>query len=149
MPKKRQEFVPITPFQKWLHPALERRGIDIADLARLTNADYTHLWKIAAGDPKIYKTSTRPGYALTKEIGKVLGDERGALVAAGHEEEDNTEIAGVMGNTAIEYVPDPDEEIIISSYRGASPPNKHLLKRIAEEIRQLERDHTIGGNRAE
>lgn len=75
---------PPSEFQKWLSESLTRTEMDLAELARRVGSDYSHLWKIARGDPSKYPTSRRPGYELTERIGVVLGDKPGALVAAGY-----------------------------------------------------------------
>ena len=75
-------FVARTKYQGWLHGALERRGVDVAELARMTNADYSHVWRIARGDPDKYPNSRRPGYDLALAIGEALKDVPGSLAAA-------------------------------------------------------------------
>lgn len=75
---------PWTPFQAWLDAALERRGGSLKDMAKATGADYTHVWKLARGNPARYPRHQRPGYEVTVAIGEYVGDVEGAVKAAGY-----------------------------------------------------------------
>jgi hypothetical protein len=67
---------------------MERRGLELADVARAAEIDYNLLYKAANYDPVKYKGSRRLGYENTRAVGKVLGDERGALIASEYDDSD-------------------------------------------------------------
>ena len=49
--------------------------------------------------------------------------------------------------TPLRYVSDPDALAIVEAYEGASLPNRQLLRRLADEIRRIEEDHSIGNRK--
>lgn len=77
-----EEFVPRTPYQEWVNPAMKRAGIGISELAAAVEVDRTYLWRIARGNPEVYPKQRRPGYELAFAIGERLGDVIGSLKAA-------------------------------------------------------------------
>lgn len=65
-----------TRYSKWLRSALNKRGIDLAELGRVVNSDYNYMWRLSAGVRK------RPGYEIALAIGEALKDVEGSLQAA-------------------------------------------------------------------
>jgi repressor LexA len=87
---RRRDYVPRTSFQRWLKPLLEARDWTYADLYRqlvaLTGTEVTenYLYRIVRGDPAQFPNARRPGYELAFAIGRVFGDVRSAVSAAGY-----------------------------------------------------------------
>ena len=140
---------PRTEFQKWLNDALVRCEMDLAELARRTESDYTHLWKIARGDPAKYPTSRRPGYELTESIGIVLGDKQGALVAAGYWQESDDAVkppatSGTSSVGRIRVINEQGKEIPLSEAMrtliemAIAAPSNHPGHRDAVEVAEVE-----------
>jgi len=148
MARPAKHIQPETPFQVWLAVAMERRGLELADLARAAGADYAHLWKIARGSPARYPTSRRPGYELTKSIGLVLRDVKGALVAAGYEHEE-ADAPHAVRERPLHYVTDPDTARLVELYEGTPPAGKQMILSAAELAEQMSREGAIGGKRAD
>ena len=130
-------FAPRTKYQEWLDGALERRGVDVAELARMTNADYSHVWRIARGDPDKYPNSRRPGYDLALAIGEALKDVPGSLAAAEWE------------TPSLRYVTDPDTARLVELYEGTPPAGKQMILSAAQLANDLSREGAIGGRRAD
>jgi hypothetical protein len=129
------------PFQEWLEQALDRRGITLAELSRMVDADYSHLWKILRGSPAKYPTSARPGFDLALSIGRELGDVDGALKAAGYD---------LPEDPAVEMTREADDldQLIIRNVGGMDVQDKRFILEMTERIRRAGRDRSIGGKSA-
>jgi transcriptional regulator with XRE-family HTH domain len=88
-----------TKYQKWVNPALKRKGIALKELAIQAGMDYSALWKIARGNPETYPGSSRPEYENALKIGEVLGDVEGSLTAADYPPP-NPELEAMAGKLA-------------------------------------------------
>jgi hypothetical protein len=121
------------PFQEWLEKALDRRGVTLAELSRMVDADYSHLWKILRGAPAKYPTSARPGFDLAMAIGRELGDVEGALKAAGYDlpEEPAEEV---------ERIRDDQREVVMHRYDGLPPAAQKVVRELLDQLYDANRD---------
>lgn len=137
---------PPSEFQKWLADALARNEIDLAELARRVGSDYSHLWKIARGDPSKYPTSRRPGYALTESIGVVLGDKNGALVAAGYWQTEGQEESADDSNTGQTVVLRPGVVAHLYSPSGETIEMTPRLLKILTAYAEPDTEELVGAS---
>lgn len=143
-----------TEYQAWFNKALERKGITLKLLSVKIGADYSHLWRIARGDPSKYPNSTRPGYEMNELIGRELDDLENAMVAARYWKRnpdgsavpivDDAEVLPMdsSGNglskipkDILTYVADPDVRELIRFYGGLPPESRTLIKSAAERMK--------------
>jgi hypothetical protein len=141
-----------TKYAQWLRDAVERRGIDLADLGRRVNSDYNYMWRLSSGQRK------RPGYELAVAIGKELGDLTGSLVAAEYpliqplSHQAGQPPVAPPSDDAPELirVRDEEEAQVIHSYRGIqSPDDKAFVRQMLEKMRKMDRESSIGGQSAD
>lgn len=112
-----------TPFQEWIHTAIDRLSaesgekVDLKWVCEQAGLNYENIWKHASGNPAKYQGRKGLGFETVRAIGKVLGDIEGAIAAAFPLGDDEN----VM---LTEIVREQDEEYLlekIATYNGSNP----------------------------
>lgn len=127
----------MTSFARWFSSAIDHKGTNLKRVAEAINTDYTYLWKVMNAHKPLYKQYRRPGYEITRELGKHLGDVDGALKAADFYEEHENRAGMTTERPDIEYAPDPDLQIVIEAFEGADAEGRLTLKQIALQQHRL------------
>lgn len=130
-------------FAAWLTEARRRKGWNKKELHEASGVSNTYIGVLENdGINNTTGSYQRPSEAIIEKLATALGaDISSGLIAAGYTPKKHWR--------KIEYTLDPDVDVIVEAYSGASPQNKRLLRRIAEEMRQMEKEHSIGGRRAD
>lgn len=118
-------------FGKWLEAQRERRGLSQRQLAIKAGTAAATVSKIEDGRVGVSREMVRR-LAIALEV-PVTDAVRAWL-------EDDEQEGG-----AIRYVTDPETQIVVEAYEGASPMNREIIRSLAEQIRRLERQNSIGG----
>lgn len=87
MPRRTNKIF-YTPFQEWIHTAIDRLGnetgekVDLKWVCEQAGLNYENIWKHASGNPAKYQGRKGLGFETVRSIGRVLGDVDGAIAAA-------------------------------------------------------------------
>ncbi len=129
-------------FAQWLRLQREARGLSMNALAQKAGIkSHVHISMLEAGKANPSRPMVRR-LARALELNEIATGE--GLVAAGFVPGDDSQPP-----SAIRYVTDPDALAIVEAYEGASPTNRQLLRSLADEIRRIEEDHSIGKRKNE
>jgi transcriptional regulator with XRE-family HTH domain len=120
-------------FGQWLSETRAGLKVTQKDLADAVDVSNTHISNIENDKAGV----SRP---LVKKIAAYLGVPEPEAVRAWLEDE--TQEGG-----AIEYVRDEDTAYVIEGYEGLSDVNRHLARRMIDEMREAEKEYSIGGGK--
>lgn len=120
------------PFGEWLREQRESRGLSVRGLA--AKAGITH-----SMISQIENAKTGATRDMVRQLADGLEVDRSDAVRAWLEDE------GQEGG-AIVYVTEPDEVRVVESYSGIkNPRNRRLAESLLDQLRQSEREESIGG----
>lgn len=127
----------LTPFAKWFTIAIDYKGTNLKRVAEAIDADYTYLWKVMNAHKPLYKQYKRPGYEVTRDLGKFLGDVDGALKAADFYEQPENHADMTTDRAEIEYAVDPELRTLIETYEDADDDGKAVIWHGVEQAKRI------------
>lgn len=120
-------------FGEWLTETRERRGLSQRALAQKVNLSPAAISKMEAG---LIGADRKTVVELADAMEVTRAD---AIRAWLHDDLSPGE------QDTITYVRDPDAAYIVESYSGLKPRDKRLARSLIEQLREAEREESIGG----